>query len=79
MRTIRMIWDFRGAESKPIAEHHAIHLDEFAKKHSIAPVQIGIIEITEFHTIAHIDVLEENLLTVRDALKPHRGEWIEKK
>jgi hypothetical protein len=73
-----MIWDFRGSESKPIAEHHAIHLKEFAEKHSISPAETGVIEMTEFHTIAHIDVLEENLLLVRDALIPHRGEWIEK-
>lgn len=79
MRTIRMIWDFRGAQSKPIAEHHAVHLKEFAEKHSLTPYETGILEMNEFHTIAHIDVLEEKLLMVRDALKPHRGEWIEKK
>jgi hypothetical protein len=72
-----MIWDFRGIESKKIAEHHAIHLSEFAEKHTLAPFNSGIIEMSDLYTIAHLDVNEEHLTFVRDSLKPHRGEWID--
>lgn len=77
MKIIRMIWDFRGMESKKIAEHHAIHLKEFADKHSLLPFNYGTIEMSDLYTIAHLDVNEEHLIFVRDSLKPHRGEWIE--
>jgi len=29
-RKLKLIWDFRGESSEKTAEHHAIHLKEFA-------------------------------------------------
>lgn len=77
MRTIRMIWDFKGHESLEFAKHHAKHLKEFVEKNNIDCINAGEKVIHEMHSIAYLDVSEQNLTEVRDALKPHRGEWVE--
>lgn len=74
-----MIWDFKGIDSQGFAKHHAIHLKEFVDKNKIECFDSGEKIINEMHCIAYVDVSEENLTIVRDALKPHRGEWIENK
>jgi len=73
-RKIKLIWDFRGPESIKIAEHHCIHLNEFTAIDKLAFHEIDTQIITDFYTIAYIIVNEEDMITYRDALKPHRGE-----
>jgi len=74
MRQIKLIWDFRGEASAKTAEHHEIHLKEYIA------IQKLIINITgfeiknEMHAIAFMVVTDENMIQVRDTLKPHRGE-----
>ena len=73
-RKIKLIWDFRGPASAKTAEHHEIHLIEFivAKK---LPLNItGYKIIDDMYAIAFMVVTDENMIVVRDALKPHRGE-----
>ena len=73
-RKIKLIWDFRGTAAAKTAEHHEIHLKEFivARKLSINITDYKIID--EMYAIAYMVVDEENMIMVRDALKPHRGE-----
>jgi hypothetical protein len=73
-RKIKLIWDFRGPEAQKIAEHHAIHLEEFAVKENLEFHEISTSEISEMYSTAFIIVNETNMLIYRDALKPHRGE-----
>ena len=73
-KKIKLIWDFRGPESFKIAEHHCIHLKEFTALEKLNFHQIDSKEITEFYSIAFIIVDEVDMLTFRDALRPHRGE-----
>ncbi len=73
-RRIKMIWDFRGEDNKPIAEHHKIHLDQFIEKDGIENAVSGVEYVNDKHTIAFITVPEEFMIPVRDALIPHRGE-----
>lgn len=73
-RKIKLIWDFRGPESIKIAEHHCIHLNEFTAIEKLVCHEIDTQIITDFYTIAYIIVNESDMLTFRDALKPHRGE-----
>jgi hypothetical protein len=73
-RKIKLIWDFRGPESIKIAEHHCIHLNEFTAIEKLVFHEIDTQIITDFYTIAYIIVNESDMLTFRDALKPHRGE-----
>ena len=74
MRQIKLIWDFRGEVSAKTAEHHEIHLKEYIFIQKL-PLNITGFEIkNELHAIAFMVVTEENMIAVRDALKPHRGE-----
>ena len=34
-KKIKLLWDFRGPEAFKIAEHHCIHLREYAEKEKI--------------------------------------------
>jgi len=73
-RKLKLIWDFRGATSKKIAEHHCIHLKEFANIEKLHFYEINLSVISEMHTIAFIIVDEVDMKTYRNALKPHRGQ-----
>ena len=73
-RQIKLIWDFRGPASTKIAEHHEIHLKEYIAIEKL-PLNITGFEIHgEMLAIAFMVVTDENMIQVRDALKPHRGE-----
>ncbi|MDZ7612649.1 MAG: hypothetical protein U5K51_02165 [Flavobacteriaceae bacterium] len=73
-RKIRLIWDFRGPEALKIAEHHCVHLEEFALKANLDYQPCAVMEYSELYSIAFITVNERDMLVFRDALKPHRGE-----
>lgn len=73
-RQIKLIWDFRGEASAKTAEHHEIHLKEYINIEKL-PMNITGFEIkNEMHAIAFMVVTDENMISVRDVLKPHRGE-----
>jgi hypothetical protein len=74
MRQIKLIWDFRGPASKKTAEHHEIHLKEFIISEKISLNITGFEVLNEMHAIAFMVVTDANMIPVRDALKPHRGE-----
>lgn len=72
-----MIWDFRGPAAAKTAEHHEIHLKEYIEMEKL-PLEItGYEALNEMHAIAYVVVTDEEMLQVRDALKPHRGELYE--
>jgi hypothetical protein len=76
-RQIKLIWDFRGPASAKIAEHHEIHLKEYIAMEKL-PLNITGFKIqSEMQAIAFMVVTDENMIQVRDALKPHRGEVYE--
>ena len=74
MRKIKMIWDFRGPNALKIAEHHAIHLNEYAKINHVTKSGVGTETISDMHVIAYMVVNEDQTPTLREALKPHRGQ-----
>lgn len=74
MRRIKMIWDFRGPNSKPTAGHHVIHLQEFVANHKLPETIVEISEVNEMHTIAFLVIDETYMKMIRDRLKPHRGQ-----
>ncbi len=74
MRQIKLIWDFRGPMSAKTAEHHEIHLKEYIASEKL-PLNITGFEIkNDLHAIAFMIVTDAEMIAVRDALKPHRGE-----
>ena len=76
-RKIKMIWDFRGPASAKTAEHHEIHLKEYIEIEKLILKITGFQIKNEMHAIAFMIVTDENMLQVRDALKPHRAELYE--
>ncbi len=76
-RKIKLIWDFRGPTANKTAAHHEIHLKEFISIEGLALNITGHTTINEMHSIAFMVVEESKMITVRDALKPHRGEVYE--
>jgi hypothetical protein len=73
---IKLIWDFRGPAAAKTAEHHAIHLQEFAKREALTLQETGFSIISELYALAYIIVIPEQMIMVRDALRPHRGEYV---
>ena len=73
-RKIKLIWDFRGAVSAKTAEHHEIHLKEYIQTEKLPLNITGFQIIDAMYAIAFMVVEEDNMISVRDALKPHRGE-----
>jgi hypothetical protein len=76
-RQIKLIWDFRGPASAKTAEHHEIHLKEFIISEKLPLKITGFEIINEMHALAFMVVTDENMISVRDTLKPHRGEVYE--
>ena len=73
-RKIKLIWDFRGEAAAKTAEHHEIHLKEYITLEKF-PINITGFEIkNELHAIAFMVVTDDNMIQVRNTLKPHRGE-----
>ena len=77
MRKIKLIWDFRGEVAAKTAEHHEIHLKEFIEAEKLALNITGFEILNEMYAIAFMVVEEKDMIAVRDALKPHRGEVFE--
>ena len=76
-RQIKLLWDFRGPAAAKTAEHHEIHLREYIEIEQL-PINItGFEVINDMYAIAYMVVTDEYMISVRDALKPHRGEVFE--
>ena len=71
---IKLIWDFRGPAAEKTAEHHEIHLKEYISLEKLPLNITGFKVINEMYSIAFMVVERQNMIAVRDALKPHRGE-----
>ncbi|MBC7525098.1 MAG: hypothetical protein H7239_11745 [Flavobacterium sp.] len=73
-KKIKLIWDFKGQVATKTAQHHEVHLKEFILLNKVESIKTGFEIINEFHAIAFMVVNEDKMLSVRDLLKPHRGE-----
>ena len=75
-RRIKLIWDFKGSDSKQTAEHHIIHLKEFIQKEKLTEIDTGLDFINDLNSIAYMIVSENEVFKIRDALMPHRAEIV---
>ena len=73
-KKIKLIWDFRGPVAAKTAEHHEIHLKEYIQMEKIELNITGFEIINEMYALAFMVVEEVNMISVRDTLRPHRGE-----
>ncbi len=71
---VKYIWDFRGEAALGISKHHAIHLQEFIQTKNLSNSSSGYEQLSDLHSIAYILSSQENLLLIRDTLKPNRAE-----
>ena len=76
-RYIKLIWDFRGPAAAKTAEHHEKHLAEYIAIESLEPDITGHRHLSDMHSTAFMVVTEDRMKSVRDALRPHRGEVYE--
>jgi len=77
MKKLKLIWDFHGPDAYKTAQHHEIHLKEFIQNKDLQNQITGTEQLSESYSIAFMVVNENEMIPVRDALKPHRGEWYE--
>jgi hypothetical protein len=73
-KKIKLIWEFFGDDALETAKHHAVHLEEYCKKADIEKHGCAS-EMKESHAEAYLIVDQSNMITVRDTLRPKRGEW----
>lgn len=78
-RQIKLIWDFKGEAALRTAEHHEIHLKEYIVMEKLPILITGFSALSEMHAIAFMVVNDEQMIALRDVLKPHRGELYEDK
>jgi len=76
-KKIKLIWDFRGPAATKTAEHHEIHLKEYILTEKLNLNITGNLTLNDMHSIAYLVVNQSEMIPVRDALKPHRGEVYE--
>ena len=76
-RKIKLIWDFRGPAASKTAEHHEKHLKEYIAIEELELNITGFEQVNEMYSYAFMVTEEANMITLRDALKPHRGEVYE--
>ena len=74
MERIKLIWDFRGPNAAPIAEHHVKHLQEFVASEALQHTICDVDAVSEMHHIAFLVVEKQHMNDLRERLKPHRGQ-----
>lgn len=74
---VKLIWDFRGPNAEHIAVHHAKHLSEFAEAENLQNTILGQEEIGPMHHTAFFVVEKHLMNTLRETLKPTRGQLYE--
>lgn len=74
MRRLKLIWDFRGPAAGQTAVHHEIHLKEYAFAKALENPITGIENQSDMQSVAFLVVDEAAMPSVRDDLKPHRGQ-----
>lgn len=74
LKKIKLIWEFRGPNAKQTAEHHEKHLKEYIAVERTNLNLTGHQDVNEMFSLAFMIVDESEMIAVRDALRPHRGE-----
>lgn len=70
---IKFIWDYYGEPALKTAEHHKIHLREFAEAKNIDTESAGCEKISDTRAIAFLLLDESEALKLKDVLRPNRA------
>ena len=71
--SIKVIWDFYGPLAQRTAEHHRVHVDEFASREQLGNRLTGAEAFAEDHWITWLVVEPADVAAVRAALRPNRA------
>ena len=69
----QLIWNFNGQDGLKTAEHHLVHLKEFALMEAIPILKSGINKTSPLSCEAYIIVEMEWVEKLRTQLKPNKG------
>ena len=69
----QLIWNFNGPDGLKIAEHHLIHLKEYAQMEAIPLLTSGINKISTLSFEAFVVVEMAWVEKLRSELKPNKG------
>ena len=69
----QLIWNFNGQDGLKTAEHHMVHLKEFAQMESVPLLKSGVNKTSPLSCEAFIVVEMEGVEKLRTQLKPNKG------
>ena len=69
----QLIWNFNGQDGLKTAEHHLVHLKEFAQIEAVPILKSGINKTSPLSCEAFIVVEMEWVEKLRTQLKPNKG------
>lgn len=69
----QLTWNFNGQDGLKTAEHHLVHLKEFAQMESVPIIKSGVNKITPLSWEAYIIVEMKWVEKLRSKLKPNKG------
>ena len=70
---VEMIWEFRGPQALPTAEHHKLHLEEFIQKEMIAESFCELNKYSDQLVTVSLVTPMSMMDDLRQRLKPHKG------
>ena len=69
----QLVWNFNGQDGLKTAEHHLVHLKEFAQMEALPILKSGINKTSPLSCEAYIIVEMEWVEKLRTQLKPNKG------
>ena len=69
----QLIWNFNGQDGLKTAEHHLVHLKEFAQMEAVPILKSGINKTSPLSCEAYIIIEMEWVEKLRPQLKPNKG------
>ena len=69
----QLIWNFNGKDGLKTAEHHLVHLKEFAQMETVPILKYGVNKTSPLSCEAYIIVEMEWVEKLRTQLKPNKG------
>ena len=69
----QLIWNFNGQDGLKTAEHHLVHLKEFAQMEAVPILKYGVNKTSPLSCEAFIVVEIEWVEKLRTQLKPNKG------
>ena len=72
----QLLWDFRGPNALKTAQHHLVHLKEYALAEQIPEASFELIEHSQVFVSAAMVVSLDQVTELRNRLDPHRGKRI---